>query len=81
MFIIIFEIVKNILSLIVLFQYAHLFITSSYSRPVKQFSNRLSSYAYRIMRYLTLNESTLPFPFTNFPEELESPQSVHFDKS
>lgn len=71
-FLIVFEILKIIIQVTVLFQYIYLFITKTYSTPLRTFSNKLSVYAYRVMRYITLNENTLPFPFSDFPEEMES---------
>lgn len=79
-FLIVFEILKIIVQVAVLFQYVYLFITKSYSNPVRRFSNKVSFYAYRVMRYVTLNENTLPFPFADFPEEMDAPESeVHFE--
>jgi len=79
-FLIVFEILKIIVQVTVLFQYVYLFITKTYSNPVRRFSNKISFYAYRVMRYVTLNENTLPFPFANFPEETDAPESeVRFE--
>ena len=75
-FLIVFEILKIIVQVTVLFQYVYLFITKTYSKPVRKFSNKVSFYAYRVMRYVTLNENTLPFPFTDFPEETDAPVSA-----
>lgn len=78
-FLIVFEILKMVIQVTVLFQYIYLFITKTYSTPLRSFSNKVSIYAYRVMRYVTLNENTLPFPFSDFPEEMESPeQEVRF---
>ncbi|MBT9438176.1 MAG: DUF4389 domain-containing protein [Desulfobacterales bacterium] len=79
-FLIVFEILKIIVQVTVLFQYVYLFITKTYSNPVRRFSNKVSFYAYRVMRYVTLNENTLPFPFADFPEETDAPESeVRFE--
>jgi hypothetical protein len=79
-FLIVFEILKIIVQVTVLFQYVYLFITKTYSNPVRRFSNKVSFYAYRVMRYVTLNENTLPFPFADFPEETAAPESeVRFE--
>jgi hypothetical protein len=42
---------------------------------VKKFANRTVSYLYRILRYLTYNDNEPPFPFADFPQELEPPAS------
>lgn len=63
-----------------LLQYIILFITRSYSEPLRRFSNQAAAYLYRLTRYVTLNENTRPFPFTTFPQELESSEeNVRFD--
>jgi hypothetical protein len=79
-FLIVFELLKIIVQVTVLFQYVYLFITKTYSNPVRRFSNKVSFYAYRVMRYVTLNENTLPFPFADFPEQTDAPESeVRFE--
>ena len=74
-FLIVFEILKIIIQVTVLFQYVYLFITKTYNNPVRKFSNKVAFYAYRVMRYVTLNENILPFPFADFPEETKAPES------
>lgn len=79
-FLIVFEILKLIVQVIVLFQYIHLFITRTSSDPLRRFSNKVSVYVYRVMRYITLNENERPFPFSDFPEETDLPEpEVHFE--
>lgn len=71
LFLIIFEIVKLIVQITVLFEYIYLFITMGHSDPVRRFSNKLAVFAYRLIRYMTLNENTRPFPFADFPKEMD----------
>jgi hypothetical protein len=62
------------------FQFALLFITLKHSEPVRAFANRVISYAYRVWRYVSLNSSQRPFPFAEFPADLEPPEAeVRFD--
>lgn len=75
LFFIIFEIIKLIMQVTMLFQYVYLFIAAQHSEPLRDFSNRLSVYAYRVMRYITLNENLRPFPFNRFPESMEEAES------
>jgi predicted membrane protein len=75
LFVIVFEILKTIIQLTVLFQYIFLFITKKHSEPVRTFSNKVSTYAYKVLRYLTLNDNPKPFPFTEFPVEMEPPET------
>ncbi|MBM4284899.1 MAG: DUF4389 domain-containing protein [Deltaproteobacteria bacterium] len=80
LFLIVFGVVHFLINLTVLFQYILLFITQSPSEPVRRFANQLTAYAYRLMRYLTLNDNDRPFPFSDFPPDLEPPAGeVKFD--
>jgi len=74
MYLIIFEILKTVIQITVLFQYIYLLITKKYSVPLKNFSNKVATYAYKIIRYVTLNDNARPFPFHEFPEEMEKPE-------
>jgi Domain of unknown function (DUF4389) len=77
-FLIVFEILKIIIQVSVLFQYVYLLISKTYSKPVRNFTNKVSIYAYRVLRYVTLNENKKPYPFRDFPEELELPEGEAF---
>lgn len=63
---------RTVLGLIVIFELLFTLITR---RPpgtrVRQLANRITSYYYQLLRYLTYNESRAPFPFSDFPEPLE----------
>ena len=73
LFLLVFEIIKLIIQITVVFQYIYLFITLSNNDSVRNFSNKLSTYAYDVMRYLTLNKNQRPFPFNDFPPAMEEP--------
>ncbi len=68
------EICNSLILLTTLFQFALLPITLEHSEPVRTFANRIISYVYRIWRYVTLNSSQRPFPFAEFPPEVEPPE-------
>ncbi len=74
LYLVIFEVLKAVIQITVIFQFIYLLITQKYSQPVRNFSNKVASYAYRIMRYTTLNENRKPFPFSEFPAEGETPE-------
>ena len=74
-FVIVLEIIKMIIQVCVLFQYVYLLITTDYNQPVRNFSNKVAVYAYRLMRYITLNENLRPFPFREFPPEMDPPEA------
>lgn len=64
-----FQVTGWIIQLSVLFQYGFLLISKKRSEPLRVFCNSLSQYAYRLMRYNTLNDNNQPFPFAKFPED------------
>jgi len=75
LFLIVFEILKIIIQVSVVFQYVYLLISKSYNNPVRNFSNKVSVYAYKVLRYLTLSENDKPYPFKDFPKEFELPDT------
>ncbi len=80
LFLVILSIMHFIIQMITLIQYVVLLITRSYSEPLRSFSNKAAAYVYRLIRYVTLNENTRPFPFTEFPGEIENPEdTARFD--
>jgi hypothetical protein len=70
----IYGICNFLVLLTTLFQFALLLITLKHSEPVRSFANRVISYEYRIWRYVSLNSSQRPFPFSDFPPEVEPPE-------
>jgi hypothetical protein len=78
LFFIIFEILKTIIQVSVLFQYVYLIISKTYSEPVRNFTNKVSVYAYKVLRYVTLNENNKPYPFQDFPQIMELPEAEVF---
>ena len=80
LFLIVFGIVHALINLATIFQYILLLITLKESQPVRRFANQLAVYGYRVMRYLTLNDNARPFPFSDFPQEMDPPAGeVKFD--
>ena len=75
LFLIVFEILKTIIQLSVLFQYGYFLISKNYNNPIRSFSNKDSVYAYKVLRYVTLNENDKPYPFKDFPNEFELPDT------
>ncbi len=74
-YLIVFEVVKGVIQAATIFQFLYLLITQKHSEPVRRFTNRASMYAYRILRYITLNSNERPFPFSDFPSDEEPPES------
>ncbi len=77
---VILSVMNFVIQMITVIQFVILFITRSYSEPLRSFSNKAAAYVYRLIRYTTLNDNTRPFPFTDFPHEIESPEDpARFD--
>jgi hypothetical protein len=80
LYVAIFEVVKTIVLLITIFEYFFLLITLRHNEPARTFANKVATYGYRLMRYITLNENQRPFPFSEFPAEIELPdEEVRFE--
>ena len=76
--VIVARVIEAMLAMVIIFELAYALLTR---RPpgerVKRFANRTLSYLYRITRFLTYNEPELPFPFADFPSEVEPPAPLH----
>ncbi len=80
LFLLILGIVITIVKVLFLFQFIYFFSTQKPNEPVRQFTNSLCTYGYRVLRYITLNESQCPFPLDDWPSELEpSDEQIAFD--
>ena len=75
LFLIVFAILTIIIKVSVIFQYVYLLISKTYNNPIRNFTNKVSVYAYKVLRYLTLNENEKPYPFNDFPVEFELPDT------
>ena len=65
-------VVDSLLGVIVLFELLWTLITRQPPSPrLRELANRVVAFEYRIGRYLTYNEGSVPFPFSEFPREIE----------
>ena len=72
LFFVIARLVEGLLVVLVLFQLGVALITQREpSNTLKQFANHIISYLVKIGRYITYNDRQAPFPFREFPEELD----------
>lgn len=71
LFIIAFSVVYRVLDVVVLFlvviQWGFTLITGQVNPALDQFSAGLSCYIAQIVRYISGNTETKPFPFTDWP--------------
>ncbi len=75
LFLIEFAILTIIIKISVIFQYIYLLISKTYNNPIRNFTNKVSVCAYKVLRYITLNENEKPYPFNDFPIEFELPDT------
>lgn len=72
LFVIVAAALESALAIIIVFGVLWTLLTREPPSPrVRELANRIIAYYYRIGRYLTYNESRVPFPFSDFPEALE----------
>ena len=72
LFLLVSEALRSLLGLFILFELVVVLVTKRPPSPrVRELANRLIAYRYRIGRYLTYNESRVPFPFDEFPPAVE----------
>jgi hypothetical protein len=72
LFAIVSSVLRTVLGAIVIFELLFALITRREpSWRVRELANQIIAYHYRLLRYLTYNESRVPFPFSDFPEPLE----------
>jgi len=67
-FLAVLGVVVNIIWLIAALQYAFLFATKNYIKPLRKFSASLTEYLKEIMDYILIISSKKPFPFSDFPK-------------
>jgi len=71
-FYVIANIAQGVLSVVILFQLGFALITQREPGPeIRRFANQTISYLVRIGRFLSYNDATPPFPFREFPAELD----------
>ena len=72
LFLLVAGVIETLLVFIVLFELGASLVTQRPPSPrVRELANRIVSYYYRLGRYMTYNESRIPFPFADFPEAVE----------
>lgn len=78
LFAVVASVLRTVVIVIVIFELLWALITQrAPSVRMREFANRVIAYHYRLHRYLTYNEATVPFPFSPFPPALEPTGSPH----
>ena len=74
LFALIISVLETVVGALVVFQLLYTLVTKREpSQRVSELGNRISTYFYRMLRYLTHNSDALPFPFNDFPDAIEAP--------
>ena len=69
----ILSVLNSLLGILVIFQLAYSFVTRRVpSARVRELGNDVTAYYYQVLRYLTHNDSRIPFPFSDLPAPLEA---------
>ncbi len=72
LFAVIWAVLESVLGLVVVFSLVWALIArQAPPERLREVSNSLVAYSYRIWRYLTYAEAQVPFPFSEFPEPVE----------
>ncbi len=75
-FLIAYGVAETVLYLVVIFQYIAAMFTGKVNEALHEFSANLSRYIYQVLQFFTFNAETLPFPFSDWPDQapgMESP--------
>jgi len=78
LFAVILGLVETLLLVIVVFQLLFSLVTQSMpTHRLQTFANQLVAFYYQSLRYLTHNDSLIPFPFSDLPEPLEPTRAAY----
>jgi len=69
-------IVNIVIFLLTIFQYIILLLTTKQIEAIKNLSHKLTAYSYKMLRYMTLNETAATFPFGKLPGAIEPAENV-----
>lgn len=72
LFVLILRVAEMALGVVILFSLLFTLVTRREVGPqVRRFANQVLSYIVTVTRYLTYNDDRVPFPFDEFPAELD----------
>jgi hypothetical protein len=74
LFVIFYNVAEIVLMAIVVVQFGFKIITGEVNDKLLAFSKSLSRYIYEVLQFITYENETMPFPFSDWPEN-EEPQS------
>lgn len=75
LFVVIYSVAETILSLLAIFQFIAALVTGHVNDVLLRFGTNLSRFIYQILQFVTFNDETVPFPFSDWPDEEVSSNS------
>jgi hypothetical protein len=67
-FVIAYSVAETVLSLLAIFQFIAALVTGHVNEVLLRFGANLSRFIYQILQFVTFNNDTIPFPFTDWPD-------------
>lgn len=68
-FVLISIVLRLVIGITVLMQFGFLLLTGQLNEHLLDFGQKLSTYTYQVVRYLTFNSDEKPFPFGEWPHQ------------
>jgi hypothetical protein len=69
LFVIGYSIAELVVGLVVVVQFVVVLFTGTANEPLLRFGNGLATWVRQVFRFLTFNTETMPFPFSDWPDE------------
>jgi|ERR687891_117038 hypothetical protein len=67
LFALVYSVAEAVLWLMVMIQFGFKLLTGETNQRLLDFSQRLSTFIYQILLYITFNSESKPFPFSDWP--------------
>jgi hypothetical protein len=67
LFAVVYSITELVIGAVVVLQFGFVLITGEKNAKLLELGARASAYVYQILRYVTFNSETRPFPFSDWP--------------
>jgi hypothetical protein len=78
LFAVLLGVLDTLLGVIVVFQLVFSLVTETLPSPrLQRFANGVVAFYYQVLRYLTHNDSVIPFPFSDLPTPQEPTRAAY----
>ena len=68
LFVLLYSVAEIVMVAVVLVQFGYRLINDEYHPRLQALGAAISSYIYQVLRYLSFNSETMPYPFNDWPE-------------